>query len=244
MTDLWYDDVGAGSAVVLLHMGVVDSRIWDPVVPLLAQRHRVIRFDQRGYGQSPTWTGPYSPVDDVVSVLDATGVDRAALVGASRGGRIAIQVALTRPERVSALVLVSSGLSGHPLQLDATPEQEERWERAEAAGDFGAMAEIDLEFWAPMAVDAELRAIFVENAEASNSADPAREEPAVDRLAEIAAPTLVITGGHDVPALNEVGALLAREIPGARSAVIDEADHMVPWRAPEELAQLIVSFLA
>ena len=79
--------------------------------------------------------------------------------------------------------------------------------------------------------------------EASNADDPAREDPSAGRLGEIGMPTLVVTGGRDVAAINELGELLAREIPGARSAVIEEADHMVQWRAPEELARLVLDFL-
>ena len=90
MTDLWYDETGEGPPLVLLHEGVVDSRIWEPVVPLLAERHRVIRYDQRGFGRSPRPDGPYSLVEDLVAVLDAAGLERAALAGASRGGNIAL----------------------------------------------------------------------------------------------------------------------------------------------------------
>ena len=244
MTDLWYEDAGSGRPVVLLHEGVVDSRIWDPFLPYVDERLRTIRYDQRGYGRSPMWAGPYSVVDDLVSVLDAAGVERAALVGTSRGGRIAIQATLERPKRVSALIPVVSGLAGHPLDIEVSPELEARWDAAEGRGDFAELAAIDLEIWAPMGVDDELRAMFVENAEASNADDPAEETPSAGRLNEIAVPTLVITAGRDVPAINELGEeVLAREIPGARLAVIEEADHMIQWRAPAELAQLVLDFL-
>jgi 3-oxoadipate enol-lactonase len=244
MTDLWYEDSGSGPPVLLLHEGVVDSRIWDPFLPLVRDRLRTIRYDQRGYGRSPMWDGPYSPVDDLISVLDAAGVNRAALVGTSRGGRIAAATALERPERVSALVLVAASVAGRPLEIEGTPEQEARWEAAEASGDVAELAELDMAIWAPMGVDDELRAMFVENAEASNAEDPVVEQPSFDRLGEITVPTLVVTGGRDLPALAEVGELLAHEIPGARRAVIEDADHMVQWRAPEELAHLVLDFLA
>lgn len=242
MTDLWYDVTGEGDPLVLLHEGVVDSRIWDPFLPYVSD-FTSIRYDQRGYGRSSSWTGPYSPVDDLLSVLDAAEVEQAALVGTSRGGRIALQAALARPERVSALVLVASAVAGRPLNIEATPEQEAEWEAAEQRGDLAELAQIDLDFWAPMGADEELRAMFLENAAASNGDDPAEEDPSVDRLGEIGVPTLVVTGGRDLPALEEVGDLLAREIPGARRAVIQEADHMVQWRAPEELASLVREFL-
>ncbi len=244
MTDLWYDVTGSGPPAVLLHQNIVDSRIWDAFLPYVKGRLTAIRYDQRGYGRSPLWNEPYSPAGDLVSVLDAVGIEKAALVGTSRGGRIAIQAALERPARVSALVLAVSSLAGHPLEIELTPEQEARWEAAEAAGDVEELAELDLEIWAPMGADDELHAMFIENAEASNAEDPALEQPSVGRLSEISVPTLVITGGRDVPALADLGDLLAREIPGAKRAVIEEADHMIQWRAPNDLAHLVLDLLS
>jgi 3-oxoadipate enol-lactonase len=244
VADLWYDETGEGPPLVLLHEGVVDSRIWQRVLPLLVERHRVIRYDQRGFGRSPGPDGPYSLVDDLVAVLDAVGVETAALVGASRGGNISLAMAVERPEHVSALILLGSGLPGAQLDVGWTPEQIARWERAEADADWPAMAELDMEVWAPMGADPELRAMFVENAVWSNSEDPATDEPIAERVSGIAAPTLVVTGGRDVRGINEIGDRLAREIPDARSAVIEETDHMIPWRAPEELSHLILDFLS
>ena len=243
---LHHEVTGSGPPVVLLHAGVVDSRIWSRVVPRLSARHTVVTYDQRGYGRSPRIDGPYSSVDDLRELLDALGLDSAALVGLSRGGRIALDFALEHPERVRALVLVASGLRGHPLQIEGTPEQEARWEAAEARGDPVELAELDLDVWAPLGADDELRAMFFDNAATSNADDPevAAERVAADRLSEVRAPTLVITADRDVPALDEVGERLAREIPNARSAVIRGADHMVPWRRPEDLARLVLGYLS
>src|SRR5436190_22523092 len=106
---LRYEITGDGAPpVVLLHEGIVDSRSWAKVVPLLVPHHTVVTYDQRGYGRSPRPDGPYSLVEDLRSVLDAAGLDQAALVGTSRGGRIAIDFTLTHPERVTALVPVAA----------------------------------------------------------------------------------------------------------------------------------------
>jgi 3-oxoadipate enol-lactonase len=147
MTDLWYHVEGSGPPLVLLHESVVDSRIWSRFLPFVTDRLTTIAYDQRGYGRSPAWDGAYSAADDLVSVLDAAGVERGALLGTSRGGRIAIQAALAHPERVSALILAVSGLAGRPVNIDITPEQEARWDEAEVRGDLAELVEIDLEIW-------------------------------------------------------------------------------------------------
>jgi 3-oxoadipate enol-lactonase len=242
---LHYEVTGSGPPVVLLHAGIVDSRIWRTTVPLLAPHHTVVTYDQRGYGRSPRPDGPYSLVEDLASVLDAAGLESAALVGLSRGGRIAIDFAVSQLERVSALVPVAAALSGVPLDLEVSDEIERSWEEAEARGDYDTLADIDLQIWAPLGVDDELRAMTVENAEWSNADDPGTwaDPPAAGRLGEITAPVLVITGVQDVEPMDRVADLLVENIPGALRAEIDGADHVVPWRKPEELAGLVLDFL-
>ena len=206
---------------MLLHEGVVDSRIWRLVVPLLADRFRVVAYDQRGYGQSPMWDEPYSLVEDLVGVLDGVGIERAALVGASRGGGIALAAAVEAPDHVSALVLVGSALPGHRLEIEGTPEQEARWEAADERGDLQELAQIDLEVWAPLGADDELRAMFHENAAASNGDDPAAADPDVkERLGEITVPTLVITGGA-----RRAGDQRSRRDPGGRHPGCEACRH-------------------
>jgi pimeloyl-ACP methyl ester carboxylesterase len=123
---LAWESAGEGPGVAFLHPGLWDSRVWDEQFGVFSKTYRVLRHDFRGYGRSsrPEPGKPYSHVDDLEGVMDAAGVDRAALIGNSMGGRVAIDFALEHPSRVSALVLAAPGLSG----FEGTPEEESRWE--------------------------------------------------------------------------------------------------------------------
>ena len=103
----WYEVSGSGPAVVLLHEGIADSRMWVHQLPVLEPELTVVRIDQRGFGRSPLPSGRFSHVDDVVSVLDELGLERASVVGASFGGRVALELAGAHPERVERLVAVA-----------------------------------------------------------------------------------------------------------------------------------------
>src|SRR2546421_8134336 len=146
---LWYDEAGNGQTVLLLHGGLGDSGLWEPVVPLLAQRFRTIRMDLRFYGSSTGPAVPWSWQDDVVGVLDALEIERAALVGLSFGGKLALDVALAHPERLWAVAGVAPGLCGHAAGA-YSEEQDARYDAAEAAGDLDAAIEIDFHDWAPL----------------------------------------------------------------------------------------------
>src|SRR5262245_9045423 len=112
---LYVEEAGRGPAVVLLHGGLGDRRLWDAQMDAFAEHFRTVRFDLRGFGRSTSGPGTFGVVDDVVAVLDALAIERAALVGLSYGGRIAVDAALERPDRLWALVAVAPGLSGFPL---------------------------------------------------------------------------------------------------------------------------------
>ncbi|MGD0062963.1 MAG: alpha/beta fold hydrolase [Streptosporangiaceae bacterium] len=133
---VWADDTGGpGAPVVLLHPGVGESRIWAPVMPRLTPRYRVIRYDARGHGESPPATAPYTLLTDLIAVLDQLEVPRATFVGCSQGGASSIDLALSQPSRVSALVLVSPGLTGY-----SWPEDTDSGAQAE----FESLAKADL----------------------------------------------------------------------------------------------------
>jgi pimeloyl-ACP methyl ester carboxylesterase len=244
---IWYDEAGSGEAVLLLHGGLGDSGLWEPVVPFLAERFRTIRTDLRFFGHSTGPAMPWSWHDDTVRVLDELGIERAALVGLSFGGKLALDLALAHPERLWAIVGVAPGLGGH--EGDAyTVEQGERYEAAEAAGDLEAAMEVDFEVWAPLGADDRMRRLWRMTPDANplpagvEPREPAGE-PAKDRLAELAVPALIVTARHDPPGFREIGPLVAREAPDARHVELD-SDHYVTLREPELLSGVLLEFLA
>jgi 3-oxoadipate enol-lactonase len=242
---LWVEDEGEGPAVLFVHGGLGDLRLWEPQARALARQFRSIRYDLRFWGRSTGPPAAFSAVDDAVGVLDALGVERAALVGLSLGGGLALDVALAHPDRVWALVHVAAGVSGLPIDV-YSDEQTAAYEQAEADGDLDAMMAIDLAVWAPLGTGDDFRELWRATPDALGvpaGAEPQRPEPARDRLEEIAVPTLVIVATGDPPAQREVGATVARRVPGAQLVEID-SDQYLTLREPARVTAAIERFLS
>jgi pimeloyl-ACP methyl ester carboxylesterase len=231
--------------------------MWDPQWEAFQRSHRVVRLDLRGFGGSPYLPGPYSHAADVIALLDGLELGPAALVGVSLGGGVALQVAVARPDLVSALVLIGSGIRGHDWSEGVT----RAWEEEEAAlerGDLDAAVEINLRTWvdgprrSPDEVDPAVRLKVGEMQRRAlelylDGGDAAEEEALVtdvgDRLGEISVPTLVVVGELDLPDLHLIAARLQRELPDARGATIAGAAHAPTMERPDEFAEIVLSFL-
>ena len=241
---LWVEEEGAGPAVLFLHGGLGDLRLFEPQARALADRFRCIRFDLRLWGRSETEGVEFSFVDDAIGVLDALGVEKAALVGLSFGGAMAIDVALAHPERTWALVHIAGGVTGLPVD-PYTSEQDAAFERAVEEGDLDTAMQIDLDVWAPLGADDALRELWQATPDARGVPDGAKPLPRPDaheRLEEIAVPTLVVVPAHDPPAQKDAGATVARRVPGAQLVELD-SDHYVTLRQPDEVSELLLEFL-
>jgi pimeloyl-ACP methyl ester carboxylesterase len=230
---------GAGSPdVLLVHAGVTDQRSWSDVVDALPD-HRCLTYDARGYGRTTYETEDgWSPVGDAVAVLDGYGVESAVVVGSSMGGRTSIDLALTHPGRVRALVLIGPAVRNAP---EATYEPEvlaldDEWEAAEERGDLEAVNRLEARVWldGPTApegrVGGDVRDLFVEmNARALAADDPGKQADDVaawDRLGEIAVPTLVLVGEHDLQYIKANCARIAAVVPGARLVELPGVAHL------------------
>jgi 3-oxoadipate enol-lactonase len=244
---VWADDSGGDRPpLVLLHPGVGDSRIWDPVLAALTAKYRVIRYDARGFGQSPAPSVKFSLLRDLVAVLDHYGVQRAAFVGCSQGGGSALGLALAQPERVSALVLLCPGIPGFPYpEEDEDDELEADYERARAAGDVEALAGVMQRIWgaagATQAVTEQLRSA----ARASLVAEDLELEdpPVFGRLGEISVPASLMVGDADYPPLVESNRQAGARIPGCEFVLVPGMDHLPPLREPALVLDLITRTL-
>lgn len=233
---VWAEDSGGdGPPLVLLHPGVGDSRIWDPVLAALTAKYRVIRYDARGFGESPAPSVKFSLLRDLVAVLDHYGVERAAFVGCSQGGASSLGLALAQPERVSALALLCPGIPGFPdPEEDEDDELEAEWERAHAAGDVDALAGVMQRVWgaagATPAVMEQLRSAARATlvAEDLELEDP----PVFGRLGEISVPASLMVGDADYPPLVESNRQASARIPGCEFVLVPGMDHLPPLREP------------
>jgi pimeloyl-ACP methyl ester carboxylesterase len=245
-----WESQGDGPAVLLVQGLGYGRWGWNPVVPGLAERYRVLTFDNRGIGESDKPEGPYTArmmADDALQVLDEAGVERAHVVGASLGGMIAQELAVLAPERVDRLVLCCT-----TLRSDAFPFPE---------------ATLRLMAEAPtLAPDVALRR-FVENAlgampdgglveeivalRIANPPDPAgwqAQAAAGTTFAgvdgSIDAPTLVLHGTEDKVVDVRHADLLAEHIAGARVVLVAGAGHLFFWEEPQAFLDPVLEFLA
>ena len=253
---LYYETVGAGEPVVLLHAGIADRRMWDRQLEAIAERYRVLRFDRRGFGRSSLTDGPYAHHEDLRGLLDGLGIERASLVGCSMGGAAAIDFALRYPERIRAMVLVGSAVSG--AESDEPPPKE--WDElvaADEAGDLERVSELEVRIWvdgpyrSPEEVDPAVRDLVREmnlialRSEASGLGEERPADPsAAERLGEIQVPSLVVVGALDRPEIVARSEALARHVPRARKVVMDGTAHVPNMERPQEFNEAVLAFLA
>lgn len=235
---LYYEMAGAGESLVLLHAGVADRRMWDDQFQAFAQHYRVIRYDTRGYGNSTLGDGDATWIQDLDELLHALSIERTILLGCSQGGTAMIDFALEQPDMVNALVLVSATPSGYSFAGEM-PSKLQAFVAAYQQHDLVQAAELAAQIWfdgprrQPEQMDAALRArvrammrdVFATGAIDLTGAKSAKQ-PAVGRLTEIHAPTLILIGDQDDPSVLEAGEHLSSAIAGAKKVVIPNAAHL------------------
>jgi 3-oxoadipate enol-lactonase len=222
--------------IVLVHSGVCDARMWDGFDLPGAVRHEL-----RGFGRTPMPpAGRFSNAEDLLATLH----EPSALVGASYGGLVCLEVAARRPELVPDLVLVGAPLPDHDWSQEIL-EFSRREEELLEEGELRAAAALNADFWLEDPAPRERVIEMQERAfELQSGSEAENDEPESIDLAAVGARTLVAVGELDKRDFHRIAERLVREIRGARHAVIEGAGHLPSLEKPGETARLVREFLA
>ncbi|MBL4749047.1 MAG: alpha/beta fold hydrolase [Amylibacter sp.] len=238
--------------LIMLHGVGLDRGLWQPLRQALPDV-TTHAYDLRGHGQGPDWKGPANLdgfTDDLWDFADALGLDSFALCGFSMGAMIAQWAALTKPERISHLVLLSGVYGRSEQQQDAVIR---RYKEAELRGPT-ELIEAALTRWFP-AEFAEENPEYLTQIRLRLSQNNTEQfmqnykffahegAQIVGRLNEIQVPTLVATGGLDTGSTPEMAKRMASKIPSAKAIIFKDTAHMLPMQKPFELARLIKGVL-
>ena len=251
---LHYEDEGSGAPVLLIHGHTMDRRIWDPVVPgLRAKDLRVLRPDLRGHGLSTRPDFGYHlshHASDMAAVLDDAGIDSATVVGYSIGGGVALEMALTLPDRLNGLVLMSPVMPERPFEdafMDNLREVARitRSEGIEAAmlGPWASNPLFEFSFSKPgVRETAMVITRDFPGAEylATERDRVERQWTLPERLSEIGIPTAVVAGDRETPGFRAYAEEAAAGIPGARIEFFENCGHLLPLEEPERVARAII----
>lgn len=239
---------GAPVLVLSNSMGA-DLRMWDGVIDTLSEHFRVVRYDTRGHGHSPSAPGPYSMddlADDVVALLDTLGVAKAHLVGLSLGGMMGMRLAARDPERIDRLVLLCTGAF-----LEVGPAYTERAAQVRADGT-GSVAEGVVSRWfTPSYLEEhpDIRAFHEQMCAATSPEGYAGSCEAIvtmdlrPDLPQIKAPTLAIAGEDDPATPPHYLREIAEGVPDGRLVVVPDAAHLAAAQQPEAVATAILEHL-
>jgi pimeloyl-ACP methyl ester carboxylesterase len=259
--ELYVEEAGAGPPLVLVHGSWTDSRGWANVVPTLAERFRVVCYDRRGHGRSPSPPGQGSILEDVTdcaALIERLDLAPAAVAASSWGGLVALRLAASRPELVARVF-------AHEPPAFGLLEGDGEWE-ADFAGIVAALArverllesgrmvkgartfvdEVAFEPGAWERLPERVRAAFVANAETylDELRDPDQLTVDLDSLAAFPGPALVTTGGRSAPLYVPVADRIAAALPAGRRGRFEDAGHVPHLTHLDEYVAVVTAFLA
>lgn len=253
------DILGTGDPVVFLHAAVTDTRMWSKQIAAIGQQNKAIAYDRRGFGKTRYEQEDYSSIADLMTVLDALGNDRPAiLIGCSQGGRIALDATLEHPARVRGLVLIAPNVPGAP-EPDNPSEIEHllvEQKRAMDTGDIDRVNAIKAHLWldGPLAPKGrvknparemllDMNSIVLRSPAAGMDKDVSQIVPAFNRLEEIEVPTLLIWGNLDFPHIQERCRIVADRIMNSSRLVLSGCAHLPSLDRPDDLTSSLLEFI-
>lgn len=242
--------------MLMIHAGICDHRMWDNQVSHFAQRFHVITFDMRGFGQSTIPDAPFALYEDIIALLDYLKVHSAWFLACSMGGKMAINVALLKPELVKGLLLSGPAYGGYRYEGEQAHPLDDAFDKAEEDDDMEAMSELEVQLWVDGEgrkaedVDPHVRKLVYDMnliplmvGDDIWDKEQSLEPPASERLADISCPTLIIIGDLDVVSSLERADNLADAIPNAKKVVMTGTAHVPNMEFPEKFNAIVDDFL-
>jgi 3-oxoadipate enol-lactonase len=252
-----YDVTGRGTPIVFIHGWTHNKSVWDDQVPAFSKRYRVVRYDSRGYGKSTGFSDESVEPLDLLVLLEALRIDRAYIVGHSRGGDIALRFAAAYPQRVLGLVLYGSA---PPADFPYPPEAASRLGPL-----FGSLPGVakqhgldsvwklllttDLAWVPPGRADVteRYRKLWASYS-GKDLLDPRPPSnkvplPNIARLSTLPMPTLVIFGDHEMSFIAAAADTFANRIPNVTKVVIPDAGHGAHFAQPATFNSALLDFL-
>jgi pimeloyl-ACP methyl ester carboxylesterase len=241
---IYYSAIGEGEPLLFIHGFGLDSRMWEPQIEQLSQRHQVIIYDLRGFGKSSLPKVEYSHTEDLHALLKHIGISKTKVVGHSFGGGIAIQFTLQYPEIVTGLILISSSLSGYATENTT-------WEELRELGRKGKVTEIKERLLVhpmvqqfkekPELQDLVKRMLSDYSCWHFLNKDPIRSERgnSIKRLNQIKIPVSIVLGENDDKAQRDIVKIFDTKIPESTLYIIKDAGHMVNLEKPSRVNTII-----
>ena len=246
---------GSGPALVFLHAGVADKRMWASQLTAFGNDYHAIAYDRRGFGETTSADVVFANVEDLRQMLDHLGISTVTFVGCSQGGRVAIDFALAYPQRVTAFVLIATAVSGAPMPNSFLAEIQvhvDALDKADDADDLEQINAIEAHLWldGPTSsagrVGGDLRELFLDMnriallmPELTKEIDP---PSAYENVSDLQMPTLILSGELDFPHVKARCQYLAETIPAARWQQLANVAHLPSFEQPELVNKLLRDF--
>lgn len=230
---IWYAVFGHGSPVILVHGGKGNSNYWGLQIPALAEKYEVIVLDSRGHGRSTRNSEPINyhlMASDVLALMDALRIPKAALVGWSDGGIIGLDIAINHPERLTKLFAFGANAddSGVKDDMDEHPAFHAYWERT--TGEYQKLSPTPHEYNA-----------FMEQLRKMWDSEPRISD---EQLRRIRVPTWIVEGDRSEVIKREHTDHLAAVIPGAGELILPNVSHFALLQDPEQFNEALLHFLS
>ncbi|PWK13017.1 alpha/beta fold hydrolase [Tumebacillus permanentifrigoris] len=250
---IYYERMGLGTPIVLLHGLNLDTRMWDGIFEELAQEFQVIRMDIPMFGLSPAKTQEFALYEDIRTMLDELEIEQAYFVGHSMGGMVALEFVCAHPERVLGVVSAYGGLMGHP-HSEQIQHASQRIQELKQAGELEELLAYDITTLldGPTAEPGRVQGDVRERVKAmrvhalslpAGNFPKLLDPPPIARLEEIQAPLLSIYGDLDWPDFAEVSQVLVDRMPHAQRVLMEGTAHMGPMEKPAEFVRLVKGFV-